>query len=476
MPLSVICLHSYLLLLSILLTVQVPLLASAEAASSVTVESSYLPPEIEKLPAEMRRLPVGIQAWYVYETFYLSRVVNAGKLASPKLGNQDPYYKPEARNVFDLTGIWINAEDLTVYRSKAFNGFLQQSFERQRDGKKQYLLLIHPESIDLYAELLQKYDEKETFRAVATASSRSLLAWRPGQEEDAFIAKVSLAKMVGGSQREIKGREAARSVGISQTLEGTENLPTSAIFMLEPFSLIPKGMEIGAMILRRFPKEFFEKDTQFLPLFALYGDELKGPLLRLIQNSSLPVRETVKEQFLRPFAKMWAAVLAEQKLLNEPHAQNVLMEMKNGELTGRFALRDFGGFNFNFEARRKAGLFVPKTLPTFSGDRHADYFSEIFDHYIPLSLTSYFESGVLYPLELNLSLWARDGLIPQTEGGYYHLREAFLEALSDTLSARLGRQVQVSGMYENLREIAQELVNPKALKNRLKRCVEFLRQ
>jgi len=49
--------------------------------------------------------------------------------------------------------------------------------------------------------------------------------------------------------------------------------------------------------------------------------------------------------------------------VGEPHEQNVLVEMKDGKLTGRFFYRDLAGFHIDPKLRAAAGLnmdFVPK--------------------------------------------------------------------------------------------------------------------
>lgn len=204
----------------------------------------------------MQLLPPGVRTWFVYETDYLSRQVDPNKIMPPSQNDQDPFFAPEAKNVFDLLGVWLPESELKVFQTTRVPKELREKLERVRNGTREFLFFIHPESMDLYRDLLNKGYQQENFRAVATASSRSLLAWKPGHEAQPFIAKVSLNKTIGHSNRAIKGTETAMSVGVSATLEGTRDLPRNVLYMQEPLAMIPHGMERGGMIVRSLPHEF----------------------------------------------------------------------------------------------------------------------------------------------------------------------------------------------------------------------------
>lgn len=421
-----------------------------EAPVSKPVPVPGVPREIESLPVEMRNLPLGVKIWFIYETDYLSRAVDERKILSPTQNDQNPLYSPEAKNVFRLMGVWIPAQELAVFDSRGLPSDLRSKFERTTSRGKEYLLLIHPESESLYENFLRRSLPREEFLAVATASSRSLLVWKPGEESRPFIAKVSLNKTIGHSNRSIKGTEAAMSVGVSMTLEGSEILPKSALFMNESFSVIPKGMERGGMILRSFPSEFLPGASQFLPLFALYGDQKRGILADLIRTSGLAPETFVIREILRPFVSLWTDLAVNHGVLMEPHAQNVLIEMRDGRLTGRFALRDFGGFNVDFEARRKAGLYVPSSLPTFSGDVASDYYFDAHQKNITTSLRTYFEGGFLYNVETAMNEWARQGILPPSVRGSYSFHGGLIAEISSALSQVSRSPVQIGDQYEDL--------------------------
>ncbi|MGZ3721727.1 MAG: IucA/IucC family C-terminal-domain containing protein [Bdellovibrionales bacterium] len=432
----------------------------ADSRPAEVIENPWLPAEIQTLPAEMRRLPLGVQAWYIYETDYLSRIVDDHKLRSPEFNEQDPFYAPEAKNIFDLLGVWIPENQLQVFKSSRVDLQIREEFTRQTGNGKEYLFLIHPESMDLYEEILQKNYERETFRAVATASSRSLLIWKRGDESRPMIGKVSLNKEVGESLRTIKGTEAASSMGVSMTLGGTKDLPENILIMDETMSMIPVGMERGAMILRSFPPEFFSGKTQFFPLFALYGDKNPGLLLNLLKRAKTDPAEYVRAHIIAPFVKLWAKMAVDQGILLEPHAQNILMEMSDGELTDRFGLRDFGGFNIDFELRKRRSQFVPAELPNFTGDLNKDYYQQRHIENIRKGLNIYFEGGFLYNVQRAMNTWAKNGLIARSSEGKYNLSKILLDELSLEFSQRLNRKVKIREGYAGLRKAVLEAREP----------------
>lgn len=272
------------LLVSTLLTLVLPFSVSAQEAEAWRA----------LVPAEMQGLPDGVLKWYITETDYLSRDVDPLKIASPKENTQDPQYLPENKRVFDVLAVWMPESDLKVFSSSADN--FSKDFVRTRNGKKEILFLIHPESMDLYQKWIDAGYEKTYFKAAATSSSRSVLMWQAGKEHMPFVAKLSLNKTIAKADRRVKGAEVAKSVGTSETLEGAKDLPSSMLVMRETFGAIPLGMERGGMILRELPKEMLSGESHFIPLFALYGDKKPGYLLWALRQSKEPAQNIITKK------------------------------------------------------------------------------------------------------------------------------------------------------------------------------------
>ena len=401
----------------------------------------------ELVPAEMQGLPAGVLKWYITETDYLSRAVDTYKIVSPENNSQDEFYKPERKKVFDVVAVWIPEKELRTYTSPSGEK-LRSIFFRNRNGQSEFLFLIHPESKSFYKKFLNPTFQVETFQAAATSSSRSLLIWRPGHENQPFIAKLSLNKEIAGVLRNLKGSETAMSVGVSSTLEGSTNFPKNFLYMKESLSAIPKGMEKGGMIVREFPQEMLNDSSYFVPLFALYGNKKPGYLLRLLQNSKDSTEETLRKMILRPFAEVWLDLAMNHGILSEPHAQNVLIEINNDGTTGRFLFRDFGGFSIDFDYRRSRNLFVPSNLPTFTGSIQKDYYVERFAPHIRESLAIYFEGGFLYNIDKAVKTWVSDGLI--SGGGNFNSYTAFQEELVKVVEAKTRKKIKLGAYYEGL--------------------------
>lgn len=192
-------------------------------------------------------------------------------------------------------------------------------------------------------------------------------------------------------------------------------------------------------------------------MFALYGDQTRGVLADLLRGSSLAPEVYVQEKILRPFVKLWMELAVDQGILMEPHAQNMLIEMKNGALTGRFVVRDFGGFNIDFQARQRTGKFIPAVLPSFTGNIEKDYYFEAHQKNIYMSLHNYFEGGFLYNVEQAMNKWARAGLIKSSSLGRYTFHDMLINELSRALSEKSGAKVSLGSNYEGLREAVLEL-------------------
>jgi hypothetical protein len=401
-------------------------------------------------------LPTSIQEWLRSETILLSRNVDTMRLMTPEHNDQNKLFTPESGNVFQLTGFWIDADELKVSQSE-FPEQLKDFFVREVNGRQQYLLLVHPESYAFYNTRLDLSRlETETFLATATASSRSLLVWKPGRENDVFVGKVSLNAQIGGVDRTIKGVEGAMSVGIDMTLAGAKDLPKNFSAFREVFSAIPTGMDRGAMIIRTIPEDMINGKKAFIPLFALYAKPSDGqaPLLLQMLNkfketSDADPETLVEKTIIQPFIDEWFN-LAMHGVLMEPHAQNVLIGLnKKGIPNGDFRHRDFGGFNINMPYRQAHGYFVPETLPTFSGSVARDYYFDAHAGNYRKSLDNYFDAGFLFNIEKSLLDWNQAGLIHSNiKAG--NLREMMMSRIKQRLEESLGDLSHMTVNYDTL--------------------------
>ena len=116
---------------------------------------------------------------------------------------------------------------------------------RTKNGKRQFLFLVHPESESFFRSLSEQSTSAPVkFHAIATASSRTLVLWN--QDIDPFFGKVSLDVEIGGLDRKIPDWEVSRSVGLNDMVRLFEqNLSNTSRFLKEEISAIPKGWELS---------------------------------------------------------------------------------------------------------------------------------------------------------------------------------------------------------------------------------------
>jgi hypothetical protein len=416
-----------------------------------------------------QQLAPPVREWMDCEQGRLSRAVDVSRLKSPTDNQQDPQYAPEKAAVFAVKSYWVDASKMQMFAGIGLPRDLARLFVRKgASGQRQVRLLVHPESEGLYREALQCAEPADSFAATATASSRTLLLWPQGQPGAAFLAKLSLDKVIGGARRTVSQGEVARSVGVNNTLQLAARrgeLPASFTFIPEVLSMIPRGMEEGGMIVRAIPRELLDGRVRYVPLFSLYATPQGGrPLLAdMIAQSGLSPRAFVQEKILRPFAQQWIELAVKRGIIPEPHAQNVLLEVgTDGKPTGRFVHRDFGGFNIDFDHRRAAGLALPKRMPTIT-TLEQDY--KIGRYGSPADLVgrnvdTFFCGGFVYNLDQEMGGWASKGWIAADalRGGTF--RSMFTDELDRQVraqSAQLNRRIRLGGELSNLGRIVAPL-------------------
>jgi hypothetical protein len=406
-------------------------------------------------------LPESIRQWHDAETALLSRKVDDVRLMSPETNLQNPLFSPEAGHVFQLWGYWIDVPNLIVHQN-SMSPYLKQTFFRNHNGREQMLFLVHPESYAFYKDKIQFAGlDRELFFATATASSRSLIAWKRGDEANAFIAKVSLAAKIGGVDRTIKGTEAASSVGIDRILVGASDLSKDFKVFREVMSAVPKGMERGAMIVRQIPSEMSQGTVRAVPFFSLYAEPSDGRkplLLQMIENQrnigiNESPRDFVENRIIRPFVKQWLRLAIENNLVTEPHAQNVMLVIDGNLMpTGTFIHRDFGGFNIDILTRKSRGLFVPEVLPTFTGSIEKDYYFDAHIENFRTSMNNYFDAGFVHNIEHSIQKWQNKGLI-SASFNRSELGMRLVSILSEEIGSYLDVPMAVNSDYSNLSKL-----------------------
>ncbi|GIL17956.1 MAG: hypothetical protein BroJett040_17070 [Oligoflexia bacterium] len=340
-------------------------------------------------------LPEGLRSLMSYEQ-QVNRNIDETRVQA-LTNNQNKKFAPESGKWFQVKSYWVEAETVFLFSTQTS---LSQAFTSDVGNKKYVLFLVHPESEDFYANFLRDQKPGPLFHALATSSSRTVLVSPEGRPDVFFFAKLSLNKEIGGVVRTIPKGEIARSVGTTNVLISSKSyIGRDFDFLLETVGVMPKGMERGGFLIREIPQDVISGRSQLLPMFSLFTRQEstgKSPFELMIQKTKREPLEFIRDEILRPFAKLWLDVTVKNGIAIEAHGQNFLMEISDGLPTGKFVFRDFGGFNLDLHYRGKKG-FPSLELPALT-NLAEDYHQKFHATAIRQSLFNYFEAGVLYGL------------------------------------------------------------------------------
>lgn len=416
------------------------------------VKDAVAPRRAEQPKATERAgLPPAVDAWMRCEQELLSRAVDTRIIVSPEQNAQDAKYAPEGGKTFKVKSYWLGEDKVRGILGDGLSKGTRDALVRQTKDGPQYRLVVHPESEDFYRSLVKGAERAKDLDATSTASSRTLLVWDPKHPDRPFFAKVSLDKKIGGVVRTVPQGEVARSVGINNVLDGTD-LPKGFDYLHEVLGVMPKGFERGGMIIRELPQDVLDGQRKILPLFSLYAKSPDGkpPMLaRMIQKTDMPALPFIRQKIISPFLRQWFALAVKQGITEEPHAQNVLMQVgKDGLPNGGFMHRDLGGFNVDFAYRDQLDRKTPTNLPTMTtmdADYHSSKHKETFGF-----LRTYFVGGFVHNLEQSIPEWMEQGLIdgPKPKDGAF--RGMILEELQGLFLELTGEKIDLRDSYDSV--------------------------
>ena len=381
-------------------------------------------------------LPLALSSWMSFERNYIVRTVDPSRIKPPTVASLRPEFRPESGSWFTLPSAWIPESQLAIGEALVPTE-LRDQLMRMRDGERQFRLFVHPESQRFYDELVADRGLCQEHEAAATASGRTLLVRSKRDPKLLFFVKVSLdVELGGGVRRTVLRDESARAIGTSVYLQRVApKLSQTFQYVPEVLSIIPKGWDHGGQIVRPLPQAVVDGSV-LMPLFALYAQKPGGsPLQKMAARAGLAPSELVSQQVVEPFVTAWVDWAVNGAVVMEAHAQNVLLELaQDGIATGRFFLRDLGGF----EIDRRAPTFDPANLadaPVFS-TFEADYYPKTAEKMQRQSLRTYFEGGFLFNVNAELILIDPDYRDGRIQGRLWRKLGAVLAQVSG-LSANL---------------------------------------
>ena len=291
----------------------------------------------------------------------------------------DPDYQPGKSLIYKLQYLEIPTSELNITDYAAGPANARQQLLIKKGNKNYFRFFIHPQSVDLYKPLIDRYGWAGFYWASATSSTRSVIAWNPDQLQPPLYLKLSLAQYQDGMGRLIADWEVRRSVGISSMITKTDE----ATWKMHGSSIIPEFL--GATVKKEEGLSFFvdnnqqnvfehgliareadflneDPHVQIMPLFGLFTKRSGHPplIISLWKKSGNPDFYDFADQFLfKSFLKMNSYLLFHQGVVPEIHGQNIVItyDPEKGEIL-HYYHRDVGSMNVDLRLRYIHGLDI----------------------------------------------------------------------------------------------------------------------
>jgi hypothetical protein len=290
------------------------------------------------------------------------KVENTDVFASIKKVDLEKEYRPEWETSFNLVSVLLPTDEVVIVQTNAERPY---DLIAGLEGRSRVRFMIHPKSLPAFLPYLDSAVYESPLKATPLGSYRSVIAWKPDSDRPPFNLKVSLDVEIGGARRMLsKGQIQSAAITSLILKQGDPKRFTAAGINIidEPYSVYLKNFEYG-FTFRELPE--LPSGNTLIPLFSLYSIEnenQKSLLSGIVRNSSQTPLNTLRDQLIRPLVRHFVFFAMTEGLVSEPHEQNVLVEMKEGQLTGRFFYRDLAGFNVNEDYRKHVGKdlsFIP---------------------------------------------------------------------------------------------------------------------
>lgn len=310
----------------------------------------------------MRTLPKAFA-----ETMYLEKAANLHALQSPDLKSLGDF-APSEFTTFKVPYIPIPESEMEFsHLSDYANQATQELVRFKRGGRTFVRFFVHPNYVNAYADLIERFGIVYQYEAMTTSSPRSLIVVDPAAREHVHWVKVSIHKEIDGSVRINTDKKARRAIIMSEAIAA---VPEAAMkkyglkFMLEPAALQPKG-KLASTIFREVAPELLRpaRNTKWIPAFILQntGDAAVPDFNIKDMSRVAGVRplEFVTDFIIRPLLRSYLAMGLIEGLPGELHTQNFYYKLKKTEAgwlpTGDVMFKDNDGFRFDTELALRQG-------------------------------------------------------------------------------------------------------------------------
>lgn len=322
------------------------------------------------------QLPVTRKAYAYLNDFRLAeqrlndKIENTDVFASIRKVDLEKEYRPEWESSFDLVSVLLPRDQVVIVQTGT-----KRPLELVKSAYDRVRVLIHPKSLPAFLPYLDSAFFEAPLSATPLGSYRSLLVWNEASGEAPFNLKVSLDVEIGQARRMLsKGQINSAAITSLILKQGDPTrFPKRGINIVdEPYSVYLKEFEFG-FTYRDLPE--LPEGNKLLPLFSLYSvknENKKSLLLNILKQSPLSPIETLRDQLIQPLVAHFVFFAMTEGLVSEPHEQNVMVEMRDGALTGRFFYRDLAGFNVSEKWRHRIGKDLSFIPESYRGSIHEE--------------------------------------------------------------------------------------------------------
>jgi hypothetical protein len=255
---------------------------------------------------------------------YLERYVNLdSRNYSPfaHLSEAAPKYQPSSDTErFEVPYLSIPKEKITLYLNDPDNRLLDHFIQ-----KDCVTLPVHPEVFEdrnsACIEELEQYNFTY-ISAAPTASTRTVMPLN--QNLPPHFIKLHYPRRISRFIRRL------RKNSIQNSIEASKDLSDLSI---PKFGYLPEtiGMVYGSdveswgCLIRKFvPRPVPKKQSLYIPLFALYSQDIKHPtdvplLIQIIQHLNADPKEFMLAHIMHPMIQIWCTAVRERGILFEMH-------------------------------------------------------------------------------------------------------------------------------------------------------------
>lgn len=322
----------------------------------LNAESTVISTDVNSTEGLMRRMPKALA-----EVMHLEKAANLHAQESNDLKSLG-VFAPAEFTTFKVPYIPIPVSEMEFSHLSDYASAETKSLVQFEKGGKRFVrFFVHPNYVNAYADLIERFGIVYHYDAMTTSSPRSLIVMDKDKPSEVHWVKVSIHKEIDGSVRINTDKKARRAIIMSEAIESVpaEQMKKYGVqFMLEPAAMQPKG-KIASTIFREVAPELMNpgRGYRWIPAFILQntGDHaVEG--LNIKDMAALAGErplEFVQERIIRPLLRSYLGMGLVEGLPGELHTQNFYYRLKKtggGWLpTGEVMFKDNDGFRFDTE-------------------------------------------------------------------------------------------------------------------------------